>query len=300
VGYGLSPIFLKLAYAQGATLLQVQFWRFLIATVLLWAICLPLGVMKNVNGGDVPVLLKAGALGGLIFAGISIPQFIAMYYMSASVAQVLYFIYPVWVALASSVITKTRLRAAQWGLLALLIVSIALTLDFTSVSFSLPGVLFAMLASVASAVYILFCKLRIFRRYAGLPLGMCVMTGAMFCFTLLYAFFEPNKGMLPGKTLLIVAGMAVISTFLAMSSYFSGIQYLEPVEIATLAALEPVVTIVGDALIMHVRLGLVTYIGAAMLIASITAFVMVPPGKRGNLESSLMNNKEGAKQDGYE
>lgn len=279
IGYGFTPIFLKLAYAEGATLLQVQFWRFLMATALLWLVCLPAGVLKGLTLEDVPNLLKAGAGGGLLFACICLPQFTAMQYLSASVAEVLYFTYPVWVALASAAITKTRLRPGQWALLALLLGSVGVTLDFTGANFHALGVVLALVASVASACYILFGKLRMFWKYSGLQMGLCVMSGALVVFTLCYLFFEPDKRMLPGNAPLIVAGMAVLSTLVAMGSYFAGIKHLEPVQIATLAALEPVVTILAETFVLGVNLGMRTYIGAFLLIACITLFVIYRPRK---------------------
>lgn len=280
VGYGLTPIFLKLAYAEGATMLQVQFWRFLMAAVLLWGICLPAGVMKGLDWEDVPTLLLAALGGGLLFAGICIPQFTSMRFLSASVSEVLYFTYPVWVALISSAISKKRLRGAQWLLLGTLILGIVITLDFAGANFHGLGVLLAFTASVFSTAYIMFCKLRSFWKYSGLQMGLCVMTGALLVFALCFLFFEPNKGLPPGRALYSVIAMAVVSTLVAMGSYFAGIKYLEPVEIATLAALEPVVTILAETFVLGANLGGKTYVGAVVLIASITLFVVWQPSKK--------------------
>jgi drug/metabolite transporter (DMT)-like permease len=275
IGYGFTPIFLKMAYAEGATMLQVQVWRFMIAALFLWGICLPVGVMRNITLGDLPNLLLVGIGGGILFAGICIPQFSSMMFLSASISEVLYFTYPVWVALISSFITKIRLRGVQWALLILLLISIATTLDFRGNSFHGFGVFLALLASAFSASYILFFKRQVFLKYTGLQMGLCVMTGALVIFFLCHLLFESQSIRLPGNSLITVMAMAIVSTLIAMGSYFIGIKHIEPIEIAALSAIEPVVTIIAETFILGVNLGTYTYIGVFMMIVSITVFIMV-------------------------
>lgn len=287
VGYGLTPILLKLAYAEGAQMEQILYYRFLLAAALLGGQMLLRGRLRAVPRRQWGSLALAAGVGGALFAGITLNLFTAMKYLSASVSELVYFVYPVWVGLLGWVVYKTRLRPAQWGCMAALLTGLALTLELKGGAFSGKGLAFALLSSGCSAAYVLFAKRRAFEALNGYVFSLAVMLGALCCFAACYFWPGGERPPLTPRALWVILVMTLASTLMAMCSYFLGIRYLSPGEVAALASVEPIVTLLGEALILGASPGPRVWLGAAVVIVSVTGFTLterkqarVPCGKR--------------------
>ncbi len=275
VGYGMTPILLKFAYAEGAQMEQILYYRFLLAVLLLGGQLALRGRLRALPRDRWGTLALAAGVGGTLFAGITLNLFTAMKYLSASVSELLYFIYPIWVGLLSAALYKMRLRLAQWLCLAAMLAGLFLTLDLRGAAFGVKGLAFALLSSVCSAAYVLFAKRRVFEALDGYVFSLAVMLGALVCFAACY--FGPG-GMHPplsGRAITVILIMTLASTLVAMCSYFLGIRTLSPTEIAALASVEPVVTLVGERLVLGTALGARVWLGAAVVIGAVTAFTLV-------------------------
>lgn len=279
VGFGLSPIFLKMAYAEKADLYQISFSRFFIASVFLWLIVLfrvRTGRIPKMSGTERTNLLRGGAVASLLFSAIVLTLASSLKYLSASASELLYFTYPCWVSLYSVLWMKKRLEPAQIGCLALLMSGTVLTLDFQNLSICLRGLLLALASGVTNAVYIIFCTREAFKKLDSYLFTAVIMTGCMLVFAVMHFIVKPSAASFTPKGARMVVLMALISAVLAMSAYFAGIRHLQSVEVAMVASVEPVVTIVGESFLLRHLSAFHVYMGAALMLLSILGFSGLP------------------------
>ncbi|MEG0272671.1 MAG: DMT family transporter [Hydrogenoanaerobacterium sp.] len=274
IGYGMTPILLKIAYAENAGMYQVLFYRFAIAILLLGFYLFLSKRLRSIPVSDVGLLVQAGTIGGALFALIIIALFSSMKYLSASISEVLYFTYPVWVAILSVFLYNQRIFFYQVLCIVVLLLGIFLTLDFTQVKLQPTGLLLAFLSSICSAIYIVFAKQKKFKRLDGVMFTFVIMIGAFFVFVFCYFLLETNHKFFTTKAFIAVFSMSLVSTLLSMCSYFIGIKYLSAVEVAAIATLEPIVTILCETLFLHHFMRFQTYLGVFLVIISIACFTI--------------------------
>ena len=263
MAYGILPILAKVAYAAGVAILPLLAWRYVIAAVL---------IALLERGGQPPPLrtrLRLWAIGS-VFVFNSIAYFRALEQIPASVTALVLYTYPVLVAFLAALVGVERLR---WrALLAALgaFAGCALTAGGAPQGEPLPlsGIAWALLAALVYASYIVLSS----RFGAGVPARVLALHLAQAAAVLCVAFALADGGLslpLDPRALLAVAGMGVVSTVVAMTTFLAGMALIGPTRASVLSSLEVIVTLVLAFLVLGERLSPWQWAGAALILGAV-------------------------------
>jgi drug/metabolite transporter (DMT)-like permease len=262
LAYGVLPIFGKVAYAAGVRALPLLAWRYAIAAALI-------GALDRSPRLPLRTRLRLWAVGG-IFVFNSIAYFRALELIPASVTSLVLYTYPVLVALLAGAAGLERLTLR--GLLAALaaFAGCALTAGGSAAGerLSAAGIAWALLAAVIYACFIVLSS----RFGAGVPartlaahlsqVAAVVCTGAALASGGLALPADP-------RAWLSVAGIGVVSTVVAMTTFLAGMALVGPTRASVLSSLEVIVTLALAHLLLGERLSPQQWLGALLILGAV-------------------------------
>ncbi|MBO3741692.1 DMT family transporter [Actinoplanes flavus] len=276
--FGAMAIFGKLAYDAGVSPGSLLLVRFTLAAAALGAVLLARPGLRRPTSGPPPghpamtrtrVLAIAVGLGAIGYATQASLFFSALQLMDASLLALILYTYPAMVTVAAVLLGRDRLTPTRVAALtAASTGTLLVLLGAGGVSFHPAGALLALASAVTYTAYILVAD-TVVHRLAPLTLSALVMTGA--------------AGTLAARALLTggvdldfgaagwfwLACIAVISTVVAMLTFFAGLQRTGPSTAAILSTFEPVVTSALAALVLGESLTPVQLAGGALVLSSV-------------------------------
>jgi drug/metabolite transporter (DMT)-like permease len=261
LAYGVLPILGKIAFASGVAALPLLAWRYAIAAVLI----------ALIERGPRPPLrarLRLWAIGA-VFVFNSICYFRALAEIPASVTSLVLFTYPVLVTLLSALVGLERLTARS--LLAALCAFAGCALTAGGAASPRPspaGVAWALGAALIYASYIVLSS-----RFGG-GVGARVLAlhlaevAAIVCGAL--ALAGPGLALpAESRAWLSVAGIGVVSTVIAMTTFLAGMALIGPTRASILSSLEVIVTLTLAFLLLGERLSLGQWAGATLILGAV-------------------------------
>jgi drug/metabolite transporter (DMT)-like permease len=277
VFFGAMPIFGRFAYEAGVSPGALLLVRFSLAAALLAILLLarpglrriedplvPPGRSRLSRRGTAVVAFGLGAVGYAAQAGL---YFSALQRLDASLLSLILYTYPVLVTVAAVLLGRERLN--RWRSLALLAACggiLLVLLGTGSMHLQPVGALLAFGSAVVYTSYILVSD-TVVHRLAPVALAALVMTGA--------ATTLGIQAILTGVDLAFgwrgwfwLACIAVVSTVLAMLSFFAGLRRTGASTAAILSTLEPVVTTALAALTLGESLTVVQVFGGILVLSS--------------------------------
>lgn len=262
--FGAMAIFARAAYASGANVSGVLLVRFSLAGAVLALVMVATG-RRFPRGRELAV---AAAMGGIGYVGQALSYFTALQHASAGLVALLLYLYPVLVSLLAAVFLGERLTWRKAGLLAVSFAGTALTIG--SGSGSPLGIFLGVAAAVIYSIYI-----TVGGRFLGSADSVAV--SAVVCLSAA-AVIGAGAGVSPpsfpsdaGGWNALVA-VALVSTVVAILSFFAGLRRIGASRAAILSTLEPVVTIglatwlLAEPLLPLQMLGGVMILCAAVLV----------------------------------
>jgi drug/metabolite transporter (DMT)-like permease len=280
LAYGVLPIFGKAAYAAGVGAITLLAWRYAIATLLLAPV---------VRGPRLPLRERARLWAiGSVFVVNSIAYFRALETIPASVASLVIYTYPVLVALlaAAARVERLTLRALLAALLAFS--GCALTAGGAPAGAPIDprGIAWTLLGALVYAAYIVLS-----RRFGhGVPARVLALhltqASGIVCAALALAgsgLWLPKEP----RAWAAVAGIGVVSTVVAITSFLAGMALIGPTRASVLSSLEVVVTLVLAAALLGERLAPLQWAGAALILGAV-ALQNAPALRRGLSRSPVV------------
>jgi drug/metabolite transporter (DMT)-like permease len=222
------------------------------------------------------VLATALGLGAIGYAMQASLYFAALQRMSASLLSLIFYTYPVMVTATAVLLGRDRITPARGGaLLAASSGTLLVLLGAGGVSFQPLGALLAFGCALTYTVYILVAD-TVVHRLSPVVLSALVMTGA--------AGTIGARALLTGGIALDfgwrgwcwLACIAVISTVVAILTFFAGLKRTGPATATILSTFEPVVTTALAALTLGESLTPVQLAGGALVLASVAALQIRP------------------------
>lgn len=259
--FGAIAIFAKFAYLSGIPVHSLLFYRFFIAAMVM----LPIAVLQRrrfPRGKDLCILIGMGALG---YAGQSYCYFTALTFIPASLVAVLLYLYPVLVAALSiffldEILTRKKLFALS------IAVSGTLMVIGVEISGNIRGILLGITAALIYAVYNIVGA-GVMKKNDTFTSSFVIIASAAF-FYFLYniksGFFFPP----PGIDWVYIIAIAVISTVVAISTYFQGMNLCGAVNASMLSTFEPVTTMVLASLFLGQHITWLQLAGTALILTS--------------------------------
>ena len=262
LAFGTMPIFARLAYRAGLDPASLLLLRFAIAAICMWAIFL-CKRLPFPRGRGLALLLGMGAVG---YAGQAFCYFTAITMASAGLVSLLLYLYPALVTLLARVVFRHPLSGLQVGAVAIALAGSALTVGRAGDGKPL-GIALGLLAALIYSCYILIGS----RIPAGISptASTAVITSAA---ALTYAGAALVRGLrLPATPTgwMAVAGVAVVSTVLAILFFFEGMKRVGPVRASVYSTVEPMFTLFLAALLLGERVTVLRLAGGALILAAV-------------------------------
>jgi drug/metabolite transporter (DMT)-like permease len=268
--FGAMAILGKLSYAEGATVGTLLAFRFALAAALFWLLVLATGALGELRTLSRRDLLRALALGACGYAVQAGAAFAALERIDASLFSLLLYTFPAIVAVAAIGLGRERADLRR---------SIALALSSGGLVFVVAGAgagaldaLGAALALGAAVVYSTYILVSegVAGRVRPSLLSALVCTGAAVSLTAGSALLGELR---PGAVTVTgwgwLAGIAVVSTFAAISLFFAGLRRVGSTATAILSTVEPVTTVLLALAVFGERLGVVQLAGGALVLIGV-------------------------------
>ncbi|HLI46742.1 MAG TPA: DMT family transporter [Geobacterales bacterium] len=258
ISFGFLPIFAKFVYASGMDVFSMLFLRFSLGSFFL---LLTLRIRNMLNIPPRRILLDLALLGGIGYFLQSIFYLSSIRYIPASVAVLLLYTFPPIVAVMSyamhiDVITRKSVVAIIIGFIGLFLVA------NPSYNLNLLGILLALGASFVYSNYIVFSS-KTLKEIQGELGSLFVMAFASLSFFIISMF---NGFHFNFYGFIWSCIMALVSTAIAITTFFMGLRLIGPTNTSIISLLEPVTTIVLSFLIFYESLNLMQDIGAIFII----------------------------------
>lgn len=259
VSFGVYGLLSKALFATGMKAPTILFWRFALASVILWIASLLLRKAPLPRERLVPMLLL-----GIAYLGMSMAYLVTIGRAGASYGVLLLYAYPAFVALFEHLLGNrlTRIRAlsvilAITGIL-LLVRAPAGTLDPLSIAIGLTSAIMYALYLVGSS--------RVMAGISSTSATTGVLTSAALCFAILSAttagFAIPSQ-----SAALLLLALAVVTTAIPIALLSYGITRIGAPRAAVLGTLEPLTSVILVVAFAGERLAGIQLVGAVCLLA---------------------------------
>lgn len=251
LGAGLSPS-------------EIAFWRAMIAAVLFAAYASVTGGLRVPRGRDIPMLG--------VFALLGVTLFYTAYNLAVeaggvSLAAILLYTAPAIVAVLAHFTLDERLTGVKIGLVALTLLGVVLVSlsGGGGVTVSVASIGWGLASALGYSTYYLIGKWALRRWTAPAMYAVVMPLGGL---ALLPWVTFADKG---AREWLLIASLAVFSTFLAYALYAAGLARMQASKAVVVATIEPVVAALSGAVILGERLGPWAIVGGACVIAAAAA-----------------------------
>jgi drug/metabolite transporter (DMT)-like permease len=278
-GFGAMAVFGKLAYDEGATVGTLLSVRFALAAAMFWMLVFAGGRaggrLRKLTRRDLAIALALGAGGYAAQAGFF---FSALERIDASLLSLLLYTFPSMVAVVAIALGRERADARRLGALVIASAGLVLVLATAKAGALDPvGALLGLAAAVVYTTYILVSQ-GVAGRIRPTLLSAVVCSGAAVSLTLGSAVLgELRPGEVTATGWIWLAGIAVVSTVVAVSLFFAGLKRVGPTSASVLSTVEPVVTVLLAFLVFGELLGGFQILGGLLVIAAVLVLASYRP-----------------------
>ncbi|WP_138420064.1 DMT family transporter [Aquibacillus sediminis] len=267
--WGIIGIFVTYLYELGFTPIQVVAVRTMTAALFLILVVL----YKNrslfkISFKDSHYFVGTGVISIALFNWC---LFRAMEETSISIASVLLYTAPVFVAVIARFIFKEWFTSRKVVALVTTFIGCVLVIGvFPSMdeTVSLYGIILGLGAGFFYALYSIFGKLAL-RKYDTLTVTVYTFIFAACAVTPFSGVWRAFPLFINIKSWLFIIGLGFLSTTLAFLFYTAGLKQIESSQASIIATIEPVVACITSFLIFQERLIVWQYLGVVMVLAAV-------------------------------
>lgn len=263
VQFGIVVVLGKLAQRSGISNYAMLSVRFALAALALAVVLAALRQSMVPAGAERWWLLALGIVGYAVEASLF---FAALRHGEAAAVTLLFFTYPVFVAVASIALGRGRPSNLVTIALVLAMAGTAIVVAFSGrLTISGLGIALALGSALSFTAYLLVLDTFV-RRTAPLVTSMWVAGSASVALAVYALGTSASWHTAGGKTWVELAGMGV-ATAGAFVSLFMGLRRLGPVRTSIIAAAEPLATTILAWVILAEAIHVSTAIGGALILA---------------------------------
>lgn len=243
------------------------FWRFFVAGT--WMLFF---VMKKYSQGtqihfNKEILFFMFILGAIGYAGSSGFYFEATRYTGTGIAMVIFFSYPLLVALASWIFHKNF----SWITLLILIAMTAgliLLRGPQGHSLSWAGILFAVLSAVCYALYMVGTKKFSLAATDSSLLAVVVCYGCSVTFLLFALHYHEFSFPVSLKPALYLCALGILATAIPIQLMLQGLKVISSMRASIISVLEPLMTVFVGIILLHESLSHAQILGTIIILSS--------------------------------
>lgn len=280
--FGVMPSFSRIAYSHGSNPTTVLFFRFLIASIILFSYLSYKKISIKVTKKQFIILTLAG-VGGYTITTQTL--FIAYNSLGGGLATALHFIYPAIVCILSFILFKDSLTPRKILSLIIAASGVYALIAFKSHKLDIVGVILALLSGITYAGNIIVLGLKSIKDIDHKVVTLYVCMGACLGMIVIGMFnhslsFELNLT-LAGCYL----GISTISTIASMILLMKAIVVIGPSSASILGTFEPIVSIILGIILLNENLSLSLILGTTLILISTIILTL-------DNKSDTANNKD--------
>ena len=294
-GFGSGSLFAQPVYASGVDWLTLSAWRFLCGASLAWIWLL---ASPRRRAGLRALDRRAVAVGlllGILYVGNSGTYYAGLQTVSPSLAALIVYIYPAVVAVLTLRFGQRLEGRRAWLALGIALVGAALALggiDRAKVP-PLDGLLLVVVSPLIYSVWIvLAARLSGERRGAvgsasddGAAAGaatalMMSATASVYWVWSLATARPVLPGQIPSSAWVGLLGVGVVSTFIAIQTFYAGSQRIGAAQASLISTVEPAYTIALAALLFGIGLTPIQLGGGALILIGVVVAQTGPASGR--------------------
>ena len=293
--FGSGALFAKPIYGTGVDWMTLLAWRFLFAAVLSWGWLMiwptHRRALRSLSRRRIAILV----LLGLFYLGNTGTYFAALETVSASLAALIVYLYPALVAVMSIRFARRLEGRRAWGALALATLGVALAVGGVDPQQAPPflGLALTIATPVIYAVWIILAA-RLSGERAEAPRNtavppydsevvaeprgtepapaaavMITATAIGWWIAALATDRPVAPSQIPTEAWLPLLGVGVVSTALAIQTFYAGAKRIGAAQASLVSTVEPVYTIVLASLLFAEQLTPVQLLGGALVIIGV-------------------------------
>lgn len=254
---------------ENMSISTMLFWRFFIAGC--WMLFFSLKkhatdrVFDQINKRTLFIMFVLGAIG---YAGSSGFYFVASQYTGTGLAMVIFFSYPIAIALTSWLLHGKKMQGSLLLTLLAMMIGLFLLRDASVQSFDLIGIFFGVLAAICYAFYMIGSK-----RFSSVSLDSNVLTMVVsFACAFIFLGFSlsTHSFMFPLnlKNVLYLLALGILATALPIQLMLEGLKYVSSMRASIISVLEPLVTVLVGVLWLHESVSYLQMLGVMIILGS--------------------------------
>ena len=263
--FGSIAILTTLAIGRGARLIDVLFWRYAIAALLLVLVSGGVSAVRTPGRRALRLLVVAG--GGQ--AAVAFVTLSALRYIPAATLTFLFYTYPAWIAVIAALRGQEPLTAPRAGALLLSLAGIGLMVGLPGSGGLHPvGVALALSAALLYALYIPTIN----RLGTGLEPSVTSTYAAGGAAIVLLAASVLQGGLridIAPLAWASIAVLAVLCTVIAFIVFLRGLAVIGPVRTGIISTVEPFWTALLGSVVLGQRLGPRTFAGGVLIAGAV-------------------------------
>jgi drug/metabolite transporter (DMT)-like permease len=253
---------------ENTSIAMMLFWRFFIAGIWMFLFVLKSHLKKKTFAIDPQILIFTFFLGALGYAGSSGFYFIASHYIGTGLAMVIFFSYPIIIALSSWIIHRKKLTMQTIFILAMMVAGLFLLQNSFNHAFNLIGVFWGIIAALCYAFYVMGSK-----RFSSISVDSTVLTmmvsfGCALIFLLLCisekTFFFPHSL----KSWIHLLLLGILATALPIQLMLEGLKYISSMRASIISVLEPLVTVFIGIFLLNESVSYLQILGGMLILGS--------------------------------
>jgi drug/metabolite transporter (DMT)-like permease len=251
---------------ENLSISTMLFWRFTIAG--LWTFLFVIRKNRITNSINLSTFWFVFFLGAIGYAGSSGFYFAASQYTGTGLAMVIFFSYPIMIALISWLKNRNNFNIVTLLTLISMMVGLYLLRDSSAHQLSILGILFGILAAMSYAFYVIGSK-----RISAITLDSNMLTtivsfGCAVIFLILsissHHFIFPQTM----KSWLYLFALGIFATALPIQLMLEGLKHISSMRASIISVLEPLVTVGVGIVLLNESVSHAQIIGIFIILIS--------------------------------
>lgn len=263
-GFGTLAIFGKLAAAVGLPTSTLLLLRFVVASALVWAAFGARGGVRPLSGRR----LRVATAIGLVYGGMTVLFFWGLEYLTAGLAAIVFYTYPVHVLVLSTVLLDERLTPRRVLALALAVVGVGVIVGASPAGANPAGVGLVLLAAFGYATYTTASRAAL----AAVDPGRFTATALVGTTLSMLPYAAVTGGLALPTTASawgVVVGIGLLGTALPIYLFVEGLERIEASHASIIGTAEPLVTVLLGAMLLGEAVTPVVAAGGALVLAGV-------------------------------
>ncbi|MGM0603643.1 MAG: DMT family transporter [Bacillota bacterium] len=261
-GFGIVPIMAIFAYNGGVGVFTLLFSRFLLASLILFIFIF---LRKKKINLDFKNTLLLFIQGGVIYALFSMLYFTAVKIISPSLAVLIFYTYPIIVAVLSFILEGEKINAKIIISIIISFVGLVLLLGGQFQDVDKAGILMAAGAAVSYGIYTIYGS-RMLKKVSLMVTTAFVSLFAGISFFVIGLMTDRLHFQFESKSWIFI----IIITFITAAgflAFFAGVKLIKPTFVSILSMIEPIVTIILSVILFSDKFSFVQALGSILVLS---------------------------------